>query len=80
MADIRRAKQTAAKVTAELEALDKVLTADVAAFNTGFDAQADPLDEVIVRAKSTDIYVPLLGLVWMPCRADANKRLRPAWK
>jgi hypothetical protein len=80
VADIRRAKNTAAKVTAEREALNKKLTTEVAALNTGFDAQAGPLDQVVVRAKSTDIYVPLIGLVWMPYRADANKHLRPTWK
>jgi hypothetical protein len=79
-ADIKRAKQTAAKVNAELEALDKKLALEVAALNTSFDAQAEPLDEVVIRAKSTDIYIPLIGLAWMPYRADENKRLRPAWR
>ena len=79
-ADIKRAKQTTAKVSLELEALDKKLTLEVAALNTSFDAQTEAVDEIVVRAKSTNIFVPLIGLAWVPYRADENKRLRPAWK
>jgi hypothetical protein len=79
-ADIKRAKQTSEKVSAELVLLDQKLQSEVAALNTRFDAQSEALDEVIIRAKSTDIFVPLVGLVWMPYRADEKRRLSPAWK
>jgi hypothetical protein len=79
-ADIKRAKQTSDKVAAELVALDETLQAEVAALNTSFDAQTEELDEIIIRAKSTDIHVPLIGLVWMPYQADEKRRLRPAWE
>ena len=79
-ADIKRARQTAEKVNAELVLLDQKLQSEVAALNTRFDAQSETLDEVIIRAKSTDIFVPIIGLVWMPYRADEKRRLLPAWK
>jgi hypothetical protein len=79
-ADIKRAKQTSEKVSAELVLLDQKLQSEVATLNTSFDARSEALDEVIIRAKSTDIFVPLVGLVWMPYRADEKRRLSPAWK
>jgi len=78
-ADIKRAEQTAAKVKADMEALSRDLEKEVATLETSFDAQAEELEEIVVRAKSTDIHVPLLGLLWMPYQADEKGRLRPAW-
>ena len=78
-ADIKRAEQTALKVKADLEALNRELEKEVAALDTAFDAQTEELDEIVVRAKTTDIHVPLVGLAWMPYQADEKGRLRPAW-
>ncbi|MDH3612850.1 MAG: DUF87 domain-containing protein [Gammaproteobacteria bacterium] len=78
-ADIKRAEETARKVKADLEALNRDLEKEVAALDTAFDAQTEELDEIVVRAKSTDIHVPLVGLAWMPYQADEKGRLRPAW-
>ena len=78
-ADIKRAEETARKVKADLEVLNRDLEKEVAALDTAFDAQTEELDEIVVRAKSTDIHVPLVGLAWMPYQADEKGRLRPAW-
>ena len=78
-ADIKRAEETAAKVGKDIEALNQELQKEVTALNTAFDAQTEELSEVVVRAKSTDIHVPLVGLAWMPYRSDDSGRLRPAW-
>ena len=78
-ADVERAKQTVAKVKADLEALNAELEEEVAALDTAFDAQAELLDEIVVRAKSTDINVALTGLVWLPYTTGEKGRLRPAW-
>jgi len=78
-ADIKRAEETARKVQADIEALNSELEKEIAALDTAFDAQAEELDEVVVRAKSTDIHVPLIGLAWMPYQADDKGRLKPAW-
>ena len=66
-------------VKADIEALNRELSKEVATLDSSFDAQAEDLDDVIIRAKSTDIHVPLVGLAWMPYQADENGRLRPAW-
>jgi len=78
-ADVERAKQTAAKVKADITALNKELEKEVAALDTSFDAQAEDLDEIVVRAKSTDINVAITGLVWLPYTKGEKGRLRPAW-
>jgi Sec-independent protein translocase protein TatA len=78
-ADVDRAMQTANKVKEEMTALNAALEKEVADLDTSFDAQSEELEEVIVRAKSTDIHVALTGLVWLPYTADDKGRLRPAW-
>jgi hypothetical protein len=78
-ADVGRAMQTAEKVRQEMAALNAALEKEVADLDTSFDAQSEELDEVVVRAKSTDIHVALTGLVWLPYTADEKGRLRPAW-
>ena len=78
-ADVGRAKQTAEKVRADLEALNRQLEKELDALDTAFDAQAEELEEITVRAKATDVHVPVLALVWMPYAPDSKGRLRPAW-
>jgi len=77
--DVARARQTADKVRADLEALNAELEQEIAALDTTFDAQAEELEEITVRAKTVDIRVTLLALLWMPFAPDADGRLRPAW-
>ncbi len=78
-ADVARAQQTADKVRADLEALNAELEKEVAKLDTAFDAQAEELEEIVVRAKAADIHVPLVALAWMPYAPDTKGRLRPAW-
>ncbi|MDH3616224.1 MAG: DUF87 domain-containing protein [Gammaproteobacteria bacterium] len=78
-ADVERAAQTAAKVKEEMMALSASLEKEIANLDTSFDAQAEELDEIVVRAKSTDIHVALTGLAWLPYTTDEKGRLRPAW-
>jgi hypothetical protein len=78
-ADVARAQQKAEKLRADLEALNAQLEKEVALLDTAFDAQAEVLEEIVVRAKTTDIHVPLVALAWMPYAPDAKGRLRPAW-
>jgi len=78
-ADIKRAEETVRKVKSDIEALSRELQKEIAALETGFNAQTEELKEIVVRAKATDIHVPLVGLAWMPYKTDANGRLEPAW-
>jgi hypothetical protein len=78
-ADVARARQTAEKVRADLEALNAQLEKEISGLDTAFDAQAEELEEIVVRAKTTDIHVPVVALAWMPYTPDTKGRLRPAW-
>ena len=77
--DVERARQTVDKVKADLAALNAELEKEIAALDTAFDAQSEELDEIVVRAKSTDINVAITGLVWLPYAKGEKDRLGPAW-
>jgi hypothetical protein len=78
-ADVARAKQTAKKVMADLEKLNAGLQSDIDALDDAFDAQAEELNEIQIKAKTTDIHIPVVGLVWMPYRDSGDGRLEAAW-
>jgi hypothetical protein len=78
-ADVARAEQIAEKVKADIAALNQRLEKEVADLDTNFDAQAEELSEIVVRAKSTDIHVAITGLAWLPYTKGEKGRLKPAW-
>ena len=78
-ADVARAEKVAAKVRADIAALNSRLEKEIADLDTRFDAQAEELSEIVVRAKSTDIHVAITGLAWLPYTEGENGRLKPAW-
>ncbi|MGI9219848.1 MAG: ATP-binding protein [Woeseiaceae bacterium] len=78
--DVARAKQTAAKVRADLEALGHQLSAELAEISAKYNAQDEELSEIPVRPKTTDIHVPVIGLTWLPYEKDADGRFVAAWR
>jgi hypothetical protein len=78
--DVARAKQTATKVRADLNALSVSLEQEIDALEGAYDAQAEDLVEVKVKAKATNVHVPIVGLIWMPYREAGDGRLEAAWK
>ena len=50
--DVQRATETLEQRQAEIGALDAQLQADIAALDTGFDAQTERLEEISVRPQS----------------------------
>ena len=80
-ADVTRARETAARVGKELEALNLELEREVDALDDAYDAQDEPLEEIEIHARAADVHVPLVGLLWMPYRDEAGDgRLKPAWQ
>jgi hypothetical protein len=77
--DVKRARQTAKKVAADITALNDKLAKDIASLETAYDAQSEELTEIRVRPKATDIHVALFGLVWMPYRDSGDGKLSNAW-
>lgn len=78
--DVARARETVEKVRADLAALNAELQKEVDALDTAFDAQNEELDEILVKPRTTDIHVRLVGLLWMPYQPGDDGRLSPAWK
>ncbi|MEQ1803247.1 MAG: DUF87 domain-containing protein, partial [Gammaproteobacteria bacterium] len=75
--DVERATETVAKVQAQIADLEAQVQSDVAALETGFDAQTEVLEEISVRPKASDITVQFCGIAWLPFTEDdlGNRRL-----
>ena len=81
--DVARAKQTASKVRQDVKKLEAALRKDLDALDDTYNAQQEELSEITVKAKASDIHVPLVALAWMPYETTADAHdgpLRPAWK
>jgi len=76
--DVARADETLAQVQADKEALQAQFQEELAAAAGSFDAQAEPLKEILVRPKAGDIEVRFLGVGWVPYIQDATGELKPA--
>ncbi len=76
--DVRRAEETVETVRAQLLELEQRFDVDVDALDDAYDAQAEELKDVTVRASATNIHVQFIGLGWAPHIEDADRRLRPA--
>ena len=63
--DVRRAEETVAAVRVQLEELQTAFQNEVDTLEE-FDAQAEILKEIVVKPKTTDIDVQLVGLLWRP--------------
>jgi Sec-independent protein translocase protein TatA len=72
--DVEQARQTEAKVLADIEQLNSELEQEVAALDTSWDAQAEELTEILVKPKVGDVHVSLFGLLWMPRSGDRQTR------
>jgi hypothetical protein len=78
--DVARARETAAAVKQEIEALDPRLQSDIDNLDAAFDPAGAELTAVTVKPQSTNITLEAFGLTWMPYRKDAAGRLAPDWK
>ena len=66
MGDVKRAQEKIAKIEQDIEDLKEHFDSDVAAMDDAYNAQTDKLEEVLVRARSTNIQISWLGLAWRP--------------
>ena len=79
--DVQRARETAEKVRQDIATLNTSLEEEIDAMQGSYDAQAETLDEIVIKPKAADITVDVFGLVWLPYYRADNKRgrLLPAW-
>ena len=64
--DVARATDSAARVRQDLAALEDELRTALEAVDAGFDAQTEPLEEILLRPRSTDVTVRFCGVAWLP--------------
>jgi hypothetical protein len=77
--DVQRAREILADVKQQLEQLAEEFDAEVAKLEAAADAQAEELDTIAVRAKSSDIRVAQFGLAWAPFYQSQDGELTAAW-
>lgn len=76
--DVARARETAEQVEAELAEMQAKLEEELASIDAGPGAD-EPLTEVAVRPRASDVHVHFVALSWLPyVRAD-DGRLAPAF-
>ncbi len=78
--DVTRAQETVAAVKHEMSELDERLQSDIDGLDAAFDPADAELEEITVKAQSTNITLEVFGLIWLPYRKDAGGRLTPDWK
>ncbi len=78
--DVARADESVASVEQRLAELEQRLQSDLEGLNKHFDPAAEPLEEVKVTPRSTDMHLKLFGLVWLPYRRSADGRMLPDWQ
>lgn len=78
--DVARAQESLAAVQQQYAELEAKLQAEVEALGAAYDAQQESLEEVVVKAKSTDVHVQLCALLWVPYTKDAQGMVTAAWR
>lgn len=64
--DIERAKEALALIEGEIQALDEQFVAQTEIIKEQYDIEKIVLEPYTINAKSTNIHVPLLAVVWFP--------------
>lgn len=77
--DVARAKERAEAIQAQLWDLEAKLQEDIDTIELSFDPEAEPIDEVTIKPKSSDITLEAFGLAWIPFRRNTEGRLSPDW-
>lgn len=75
--DVQSAQAESQQVAQQLQELQAQVQAEVDALTLG--ATGGDLEQVGIKAKSTDVAVPLVALAWLPYTRDASGMLQPAW-
>ncbi len=77
--DVTRAQETITAVDRKLAGLEERLQKDIDALTADHDPVSEPLDEVRVTPRSTDMALEVFGLLWLPYRRQPDGRLVPDW-
>jgi hypothetical protein len=64
--DVARASETVEALRAQQSDLETALQADIDALGASYDASTEALARVVIPARTGDVHVPLVALVWLP--------------
>jgi hypothetical protein len=64
--DVSRATETVESLRQQLAALEQELAQEAEAIGASFDAQLEELDTITIKARSSDVRVSLVALLWVP--------------
>lgn len=78
--DVARAQESLAAVQQQYAELEARLQQEVDALGAAYDAQQEQLEEVVVRARTTDVHVQLCALLWVPYTKDHAGLVTAAWR
>ena len=78
--DVARAKERAESIHKQLLDLEDRLQTDIDKIEFAMDPENEPLDEISIKPKSTNITLEVFGLSWMPYRKNAEGQLHPDWQ
>lgn len=78
--DVTRANESVQALAAQYADLEAALQHDIDALGATYDAQQDALEAIPIKAKSGDVQVQLVALVWVPFRRDAAGMTTAAWR
>lgn len=78
--DVTRANESVQALQAQYADLEAALQQDIDALGATYDAQQDALEAIPIKAKSGDVHVQLVALVWVPFHRDAAGMATAAWR
>lgn len=78
--DVTRANESVQALQAQYADLEAALQQDIDALGATYDAQQDALEAIPIKAKSGDVHVQLVALVWVPFHRDAAGTTTAAWR
>ena len=64
--DVTRAGETVEALNAQYQDLEAQLQGEIDALGASFDSQTEQLEEIVIKAKTGDVVVPLVALAWNP--------------
>ncbi len=77
--DVIRARERAEAVQTQLQELEDKLQGDINAIDNAFDPAKEPVEEVFIKPKSSDISLEAFGLAWLPFSRDPQGKDVPDW-
>jgi hypothetical protein len=77
--DVKRAEETVGALRAQLNDLEAQFQADAAALAAQTDPMTEPLQNVTIKPKKTDISVSLVALAWAPHLVSPTGEIAQAW-